>query len=169
MNATSGRMSLDPQKTWAMIVLTRSTGAVSWVYNERLVPGLRCSALGWLGHLRRRLVRYRRWRNSSTRFVLIWSWLRLVFPSVAMSYGCYGNPLSPFLSMWGGVKAAGWSAWWWQSHTDLKNCKRQFRGFLRNWRFPSFRPVDWMFCGFLSIFVIETITIVMTFVVRTVS
>ena len=42
----------------------------------------------------------------------------------------------------GSVKVAGWSAWCWQSHTDLKNCKRQFGGLLWNWRFPSFRPVD---------------------------
>ena len=79
------------------------------------------------------------------------------------------EPLSPFPSMWGGVKAAGWSAWWWQSHADLKNCKRQFRGFLWNWSFPSFRPADWVLWGPLAILVIVAITIVATFVVRTVS
>ena len=52
---------------------------------------------------------------------------------------------STFLSMWGGVKMASWPAWWWQSHAEPKYCKRQFRGFLWNWRFPSFGPVDWMF------------------------
>ena len=67
-----------------------------------------------------------------------------------------------------GVKVAGWSVWWWQSHADLENCKRQFRGFLWNWRFPSFKPVDWMVWGFHSIVVIETIMIIVTFVVRTV-
>ena len=79
------------------------------------------------------------------------------------------EPQSLFPSMWGGVKAAGWSAWWWQSHADLKNCKRQFRWFLWNWRFPSFGPADWVLWGPLAILVIVAITIVATFVVRTVS
>ena len=37
----------------------------------------------------------------------------------------------------GSVQVAGRSAWYRQSHADLKDCKHQFHGFLWNWRFPS--------------------------------
>ena len=37
----------------------------------------------------------------------------------------------------GSVHVAGRSAWYRQSHADLKDCKHQFHGFLWNWRFPS--------------------------------
>ena len=157
-------VSFDPQETWAIHSFYKIY-RLSWVDIGRLVSGSRFSPLGWLGRLQRHLVRF---GNSSMRFVLIWSWLRLVFSLSGTVLWVRWEPLSPRLYMGDGVKVAGWSVWWWQSHTGLKNCKHQFRGLLWNWRFPSFRSVDWMLWGFLSIFVIKTIIIVVTFVVRTV-
>ena len=162
-------MSFYPQETWATIVLARYTGSVSWVYIGRLVPGSRLSPSGWLGRLRRRLVRQRRYGNSSTWFVLIWSWLRLVFFLSSTVLWVRWEPLSPRLSMWVGVIVAGWSVWLRKSNADLKKCKLQFRGFLWNWRFPSFRLVDRVLWGLLAILVIVAIIIAVTFVVSNVS
>ena len=50
--------------------------------------------------------------------------------------GAMKTPVTPPFHV-GWCKVAGWSAWCWQSHTDLKNCKRQFRELLWNRCFPS--------------------------------
>ena len=64
-----------------------------------------------------------------------------VFSQWHCPMGAMRTPVThPFHVRW--CEVAGWSAWCWQSHTDLKNCKSQFRGLLWNWRFPSFRPVN---------------------------
>ena len=74
-------------------------------------------------------------RKFIHRDVLIWSWLRLLFSLSGTVLWVQWEPLSPRIPMWEGVKVAGWSAWCWQCHADLRNCKRQFHGFL--WNCPS--------------------------------
>ena len=165
-------MFFYPQKTWPTTVLTRSTGIVSCVRIGRLVPPKvfpirMVGASPKASSASQEIKKF--FHTVCLDLILIWSWLRLVFSISGNFLWVRWESLTPFLSVWGGVKVAGWSAWSWQSHADLKNCKRHFRWFLWNWRFPSFRRVDWVLWVPLAILVIVSITIVVTFVVRSVS
>ena len=162
-------MSFDPQKTWTTIVLTRSTGSFLGTYREAgawiKVPPIRM-----VGAAPKAFCASEEMRKF---FHVVCIDLILVetagfFYKWLYPMGVMESPVTiPFHV--GGVKAAGWSAWWWQSHSDLKNCKCQFQGFLWNWRFPFFRPVDSVLWGTVTILVIVAISIGVTFVVRTVS
>ena len=94
-----------------------------------------------LGRLQKRLVHRRGHRIFSARLALIGSWWKLMLLTRALCGWGDGAPCHYSLPRGGSAQVAGRSAWCRQSHTDLKDCKRQFHGFLWNWRFPSFRPV----------------------------
>ena len=78
--------------------------------------------------------------------------------------GAMRTPLTPPFHV-GWYKVAGWSAWCW--HTDLKNCKCQFRGLL--WIDVSLQTSKLCCGGPVTILMIVGINIVVTVVVRTVS
>ena len=139
-------MSFDPQKTWPTIVLTRYRHSFLGTYRE---------AGAWIKVFPIMMV------GASSKAFSASQGIRKFFYTVCLdvilvetgvfyqwqfSMGAMGAPDTiPFHV--GGVKVAGWSARCWQSHADLRNCKRQFHGFLWNWRFLSFRPVDWVLWG----------------------